>query len=468
MPRFPGAAGRAAPFLLGAIAALLLVFWGALAWWAYRTTGLFVWLGFDFGYFWAVTRAGLTGGPAASYDVAAIAAASQALVPYFGGDGGRPLVVPPPWPPVFFLLLVPFAVLPPPAGFLLWTLLNLVVALLVVGGWAGRAGARRLALPVGLLALAFYAVPDTLFFGQPSILGLLAIDRGQRAFAQGRDFRAGLWTGLLLIKPQYAAFLVLVLLGKRRWRAVAGVAAVALFLAGSSLLLLGRDGFPAYAAAVLDLARFRVAEPLIAPTLMISWRGVLLNLLPAATPDGLGVALALALSAATALALWPLWRGPWAAGEPRFDRQLLATMLVTMLASYHNHAHGATLLVAPALAVLAGRSAGPLLGALLFLAVLVPNAIFFATLNGVWVAGSLVGLMAAALAVLLIRERRPAAAYAGDAPGAKRGPGGTGRRRRGWAPAPRARRAVGTRRRRRPRPRPRRRRRTSARRRPAP
>ena len=118
-------------------------------------------------------------------------------------------------------------------------------------------------------------------------------------------------------------------------------------------------------------------------------------------------------------------------------------MLVTMLASYHNHAHGATLLVAPALAVLAGRSAGPLLGVLFFLAVLVPNAIFFATLNGVWVAGSLVGLMAAALAVLLIRERRPVAPYAGDAPGAKRGPGGTGRRRRRWAPAPRARRAVG-------------------------
>ena len=354
-------------------------------------------------------------------------AASQALVPYFGGDGGRPLVVPPPWPPVFFLLLVPFAVLPPPAGFLLWTLLNLVVALLVVGGWAGRAAAPRLALPVGLLALAFYAVPDTLFFGQPSILGLLAIDRAQRAFAQGRDFRAGLWTGLLLFEPQYAAFLVLVLLGKRRC-AAAGVAAVALFLVGSSLLLLGRDGFPAYAAAVLDLARFRVAEPLIAPTLMISWRGVLLNLLPAATPDGLGVALALALSAATALALWPVWRGPWAPGEPRFDRQLLATMLVTMLASFHNHAHGATLLVAPALAVLAGRSAGPFLGALFFLAVLVPNAILFATLNGVWVAGSLVGLMAAALAVLLIRERRPVAPYAGDAPGAKRGPGGTARR----------------------------------------
>ena len=134
------------------------------------------------------------------------------------------------------------------------------------------------------------------------------------------------------------------------------------------------------------------------------------------------MAVALAFSAATALALWPVWRGPWAAGEPRFDRQLLATMLVTMLASFHNHAHGATLLVAPALAVLAGGAAGPVLGALLFLAVFLPDAVFFATLNGVWVAGSLAGVMAAALAVLLAGEVRPGAApRLPSAPGSPRG-----------------------------------------------
>ena len=447
MPRFPGGAGRAGALLLGGIAALLLVQWGALFAWAYRTSGWFSWLGFDFGYFWAVTRAGLAGGPAAGYDVTAIAGASQALLPYLAAGGGRPLVVPPPWPPVFFLLLVPVALLPPPAGYLLWTLLNLVVAVLVIGAGARRAAPTpRRALPLALLALTFYAVPDALFFGQPSVLGLLAVFRARQAFARGHDLRAGLWTGVLLVKPQYAAFLVLVLLWKRRWRAVAGVAAAGLFLLGSSLLLLGPDGFAAYAGAVLDLARFRVAEPLIAPGLMISWRGVLLNLLPATAPDGLGVALALLASAATALALWPVWRGPWAADGPRFDRQLLATMLVTMLASFHNHAHGATLLVAPALAVLAGRAAGPVLGALLFLAVLLPDAVFFATLNGVWVAGSLVGLMAATLAALLASEVRPAAERAprsvtqapagpgGGTPGRARRAGRGARRRGPWRP----------------------------------
>jgi hypothetical protein len=157
------------------------------------------------------------------------------------------------------------------------------------------------------------------------------------------------------------------------------------------------------------------------------------------------VALALLASAATALALWPVWRGPWAADGPRFDRQLLATMLVTMLAGFHNHAHGATLLVAPALAVLAGRAAGPVLGALLFLAVLLPNAVFFATLNGVWATSSLVGLMAAALAALLASEVRPAAervsrsvtqapAGPGGPPGRARRAGRGSRRRGTWRP----------------------------------
>jgi hypothetical protein len=79
-----------------------------------------------------------------------------------------------------------------------------------------------------------------------------------------------------------------------------------------------------------------------------------------------------------------------------------------MLASFHNHAHGATLLVAPALAVAAGGAAGRVLGALLFLGVLLPDAVFFATLNGVWLAGVLVTLMMAALLVLVVADRTDA------------------------------------------------------------
>ena len=460
MPRFPGAAGRAAPLLLGGIATLLLVHWGALSAWAYRTTGLFSWLGFDFGYFWAVTRAGLTGGPAAGYDVAAIAGASQALLPYLAAGGGRPLVV----PAALAAGLLPAArpLRPPPAA-------GGVPAVDAAQPGRRPPGDRAPGRPRRPRPAAWPSPspcspwrstpsPTRSSSASPASWACWPSTGARRAFAQGpRSSGPGCGRACCWSSPSTPRSWCWCCCGSAAGGPSPAWRPPACSSSARRSSCSGRDGFPAYAGAVLDLARFRVAEPLIAPGLMISWRGVLLNLLPVTAPDGLGVALALLASAATALALWPVWRGPWAADGPRFDRQLLATMLVTMLASFHNHAHGATLLVAPALAVLAGRAAGPVLGALLFLAVLLPNAVFFATLNGVWVAGSLVGLMAAALAVLLIRERRPVAPYAGDAPGAKRGPGGTGRRRRRWAPAPRARRAVRTRRRRRPRPRPRRR-----------
>ena len=86
-------------------------------------------------------------------------------------------------------------------------------------------------------------------------------------------------------------------------------------------------------------------------------------------------------------------------------------MLVTMLASYHNHAHGATLLVVPAM-VYAAQSHGTtgarcLLG-LLHAALVVPAALIFTGTNGVVVSTCIIALMAAALALLVVHELRSA------------------------------------------------------------
>ncbi len=53
-----------------------------------------------------------------------------------------------------------------------------------------------------------------------------------------------------------------------------------------------------------------------------------------------------------------VWQGPWDPAGPKFPIQMLATLLVTMLASYHNHIHGAALLVVPGMALWA-RGGGP-------------------------------------------------------------------------------------------------------------
>jgi Glycosyltransferase family 87 len=410
--------------------ATLLALWGWFFVAAYRERGLFNWLGFDYGYFWAVTTAGLRWGWPAMYDPGAIAAQSEALTAYYGPGPGRPLTVAPPWLPAYFLLFVPLAPLPPPVGYVLWTLANLALAVAVVDGLARRCPAyARLSWRLTAAAVTFFPLGNALFFGQPSVLWLLAMARAERAFATGREGRAGLWVGLLLLKPQYALFLVLVLLLKGRRAASAGVAAVGVALLLVSGLMVGPAGLGAYLDAVRALGRFRLAESLIAPQLMISWRGLLLNTLPAEVGDAWGAALSLALSALTAGVLVAVWRGPWAPRSPRFPVQLLATTLVTMLAAFHNHSHGATLVLAPALAVAAqgvtsaSRARGGngpsrrlgrrLLLGLLLAGLLVPTLVFFGTQDGallVWIFVDLaVGGLLACLLVLHGEPAEPAA-----------------------------------------------------------
>jgi hypothetical protein len=411
--------------LAGAGALVLLALSCRFFVYAWQARGWFSWLGFDYGYFWAVTTALLAHGPAAVYDVDVLAAASQPLAAYYGAGGGRPLVVPPPWPPIFFLLLVPFAVLPLPLGYLLWTLANLGLALVVLHRLAARFPVPS--WTVVATALAFFPLVDTLFQGQPTVLMLFALYRAYRAFEDHRDFRAGLWSGVLLAKPHYTLFLTLVLLYKGRWQALRGMAVVGLALFLSSFALLGPSGLLAYLGSLRSLSSFRLNEPLLAPEMMISWRGLLLNVLPASLPDALGLAVSAALSAATASALPIIWRGRWDPRAARFPIQMLATLLVTMLASFHNHIHGATLLLVPGM-VLAAQGSGPrLVQATLRVGLYAPAVVFYLTGDAVLVAVLLILLMLIALIAAVAeaagRERYPPAALpAGPASPAGRSP----------------------------------------------
>ena len=66
----------------------------------------------------------------------------------------------------------------------------------------------------------------------------------------------------------------------------------------------------------------------------------------------------LVLSAAMTFSLIPVWAGPREPRGDRFPRQMLATMIVAVFASFHSHIHAATLLIVPMLAVPPGTSGG--------------------------------------------------------------------------------------------------------------
>ena len=334
---------------------LMLVMWGAFAVVAINTWGAFAVVGFDFGVIWAAARASAQH-PAAAYDLHTLATEIQALPSATGATSGARIVLPAPYPPLFFLLLAPLAALGPVVSFSLWTLLNLGLVIGVVWSLSRRFSAPRLQVTATTLAF-FFPVFHTLLLGQTAILLLVAFYCAYRSLERGQDLRAGLWAGVLLLKPQYALALLVVLFLKRRWWALAGVAAVGMLLGVSSVALLGWQGLGEYVTSLRSISGFRAVDPGIYPEYMISWRGLLVNVLPPVS-EAEGQALTAALSLAT-LGLLPLvWQGGWDPRSPRFAGQMLATCAVAMLTSFHNHVYGAVLLLVPGMA-LAASNHGP-------------------------------------------------------------------------------------------------------------
>ena len=111
---------------------------------------------------------------------------------------------------------------------------------------------------------------------------------------------------------------------------------------------------------------------------MISWRGMLANLLPPVSEaEGLGLTAALSLLTFAALPL--IWRGRWEPRSPQFARRFLATLFVAMLTSFHNHVYGAALLLVPCMALVATNAAGKPLQLLLRVGLYVPPLLFLLT-----------------------------------------------------------------------------------------
>ncbi|MBI4494000.1 MAG: DUF2029 domain-containing protein [Chloroflexi bacterium] len=391
-------------YLVVAGAALSAALWCVVVLLTWRNRGLFDWLGLDFALFRAGAAALLASGPVAAYDLDAVTAHLQPLAAYYGPLADVLKVGPVPYPPIFVLLVAPFALLSPPVGFLLWTLANLALALVVVRGLAARFPARPRML-VGT-ALLFFPLAYTLFVGQVTILLLFALYQAYRAFEQDRDFRAGLWTGVLLLKPQYAVVLLLVLALKGRWSALYGATLAGVALLLSSLAMLGPDGLLTYLASLRYVSGFRSVHPLVYPEAMASWRGLLVNLLPGVS-DAQGVLLTLVLSALTLGALLAIWRGRWDAHDERFPARFLALVAATMLVAFHNHVHGATLLVVPGMVLLAQGGGSRLLRRVIELAVYAPVPIFYFTGSMALVASLFVALMLVALAAVFVAEVFP-------------------------------------------------------------
>lgn len=202
----------------------------------------------DFGNYYLYARVGLHQGWNHLYDLAAqqqewLRLGGADVIPWF------PIIYPPPlaW------VVVPFTVLPLPVAFACWTALLLGCVILA---WKLVVPTRsRLVRWTALAAmLAVMPVLYALILGQVLILELAAIAAAWWLVSRGRELPAGILLTALVLKPQVAFLVPLVLLMIGRWRTVAVWITGSAVIAGVALFTTGIDGLHNYANRVSDAA----------------------------------------------------------------------------------------------------------------------------------------------------------------------------------------------------------------------
>jgi hypothetical protein len=357
---------------------LISVCFYAVRFWAVFNAGeLFHRLGFDWSLFYAQAMAVRAGAGVNMYDPGEIDLYLQPLLRYYGGPATALTGWPQPYPPWLAAALVPFTLPPAPVGFALWLGVSVLAALfLAYRVWQflpdlGPIGAA-------LAVLATVPVAWGLFLGQPTVLLAIPVSEMLVSFKARKDLRAGLWLAVLLLKPQYALLFGVWILWKRRWSALAGAIVGGLAFIAIGVLAAGLPSVVRFPVALGELSDLKNA--IAGPNLMMNWRALVLAARPG-IDEQFGLALVWGLSLVTMLAGLLVWRGKWDPDAPSFGPKFCVLTLGALLGSYHNHYHGAALLIVPIAAAWASPTVTSVTRVTLWAAIYVPT--FFV----LWVAG---------------------------------------------------------------------------------
>ncbi|MDG0025748.1 glycosyltransferase family 87 protein [Trinickia sp. Y13] len=220
------------------VLAIELSFAATLAWSTFARSGPpQAGFGIDFSVYWSAAAVALKHGPAAVFNQDLMMAVERTVRSgkLFAGTSG-------PWlyPPTFLIFLLPFGIVP----------LNVALtAFSLIGTTAYLRSMWGIVRPVGPLALipvaAFPGFWLALCYGQNSLLTAAAA-AAALALMPTRPILAGIFVGLLGVKPQLGLVFPLVLICARQWRGFASAAVCSVLLWGVSAVALGGDMVPAW------------------------------------------------------------------------------------------------------------------------------------------------------------------------------------------------------------------------------
>jgi hypothetical protein len=233
----------------------------------------------DFTVFWTGWSLILHRPASALYDAAAQRATQQALMGGMYFQGGLMAFL---HPPHAALAGVPFGWLADHAGeraaFAVWTTGNLGL-LAILDRWLRdewRATGRGHEWILTCALLAFYPVFCAVNNGQTSILLAVAVLGVYRASERSRPWTAGAWVSVLSIKPQLLPMVLIYLVARHHWRAMACAALILAMLVALTTAWLGLSIWFDYVTQVRNLEVFWGTGT---PAYMLNVRGALTRMM---------------------------------------------------------------------------------------------------------------------------------------------------------------------------------------------
>jgi hypothetical protein len=297
-------------------------------------------VGLDFRAFYAAGRMLLEG--ADLYDLAQQWQWQQRLWPELTHPSQVLFI---PYPPFDVLPMALVAMLPLEWAFGMWlaaeTVLLAMLGWLLVNSLEDVTSRTRVLVLVSVLTSL--PVLLTLLHGQLSFSLALAALLAWRSFKQGREARGGVWLALLLIKPQFILVPLLLLLFKRRWRALGGMLGGIGALSLLSVVIVGPKGIVDYVRLLAAASKWG-DENGIHPQAMHSWRSFLHRAMQTDAAADVQLLWLAGVGITLLLLVWSV-RGEWKPSSTRFDLQWAMLLFAITLCSPHTNAHDLSLLL---------------------------------------------------------------------------------------------------------------------------
>ena len=298
-------------------------------------------IGVDYCDYWSAGRVANLHGYAEIYNVQILGQVEKSILPATT-DPSRIAVVPFPYLPIFVLPFQILSLLAPEIGFWIWNAINLIIFFFYLRYFTRSLNQRPPSTRLMILMLASLPVYLNIFSGQVAVWLTICVGEFMRAFINKRPFRAGLWLGGLLLKPQILVVVVLVLLLQRAIRILAGLATSSLFIIIVSVLLSGPAGFIQILKLWLTYANGQAS---IWVEAMMNWRMLGLHLSLTNPWIARGIA-GFGMLATLSVTLW-VWRRPLIPDMLSFPVAVMGILAASATIAWHSHIHTAMILIPP-------------------------------------------------------------------------------------------------------------------------